>query len=320
MNCYCFLLLLTGPFAADTGTYDRPPFPELEKYAGMHGKVLSVSEQQWTPLPGTVISDTLRRDVAAAGLQPGGTETVLWDSSGRPVSHTIAAEAGKKKMPVWSRRFYYREGRLDAAAVREEGQLADSVAFRYNRKGQVIDYRRYDDRRQLAYKVTYTYKEDRLFMVRKKNRENFPVAMIRYRYEGDKLAEARHFDEQQQLVEIRSYSSTATPEGHLHNSSAVKDAAGNLREGSSRIVDGQGHLLELNELNGEREVVHYYRCRYNAYGLPEEEEERSASQSGTRVSYYLYDARRNWIRRDVFTGGKLSAVFLRTIGYAEAGK
>ncbi len=315
------VLFLLIPFLCKAEDYDKLPFQKDRKYYRLKGAVVHISEKKWVPSKDSVIFNT------AAAIMPDNSYTLehaeetTFDTSGAILTLSISEleDRKKDKMKTTKRYFFYRKNLLAGVSNMEEDKRADSVMFQYRKNGLVEHYALFNDKDKLVYKVTYVYKDDRIFTVRKNNEENFPVSMIKYKYNKDQLMETQHFNDQYQLVEIRRYSMKHMQDGTTSDSYVIMDDKGNIKEGLALIKDKEDRVLERSVVNDKREVTEYNRYTYDEHGYPVEEKIFSMLGEVVIVNKYKYDEQGNWIKKEVYHNNLLQAVVLRDIQYASVG-
>lgn len=317
MRSLLFLLLSFGcSIYLPAREYDRLPAATTRAAFGFKGAVLQVTEKEWTPPSDSLIPLSAGPVMPGPAYQLQRSQAWRFDTTGHifSINRSDPDERKRKAMKESGDLYYYRQGRLIAVATAENGKPADSVAYRYLKNGLMDDYQVFDGKEALQYKFTYAYRNGRLSLLRKKDKENLVIAMTKYKYDGAQLAETQHFDANLRLAETRRYSRKQADDG-LQESYAVTDAAGKMKEGASWITDNQGRLQERNKINSNREVTEFHSYQYGPQDDPMAEKIFGYQEEATIVHRYTYDEQQNWTKRETFYNGLLQTVTVRELQY-----
>lgn len=288
---------------------------DLKQYQ-LKGTVLGLQEQQWIPSPDSLFYSTAASFTPDNSYRAESSCDITFDTSGNVLTlrRSEPDERKRNEQKESSQVFYYRAGKLIAYAAKEKEQ-PDSVAYTYRKHGLIDHYTVFNGKGDLQYKMTYVYKNGRVATLRRNDKGNMPVAMIKYKYDGDRLTETQHFDEQYRLTETRRYSTRQMNDGEQNESYSVTGADGQMKSGLSLVKDKEGRILEQSTINGNREVTEYHKFVYDAQGLPVEEKVFSEVQEIAITNRYVYDDKGNWTKKEVFHNGQLHSVFLRKVLY-----
>lgn len=282
----------------------------------LHGPVLKVSEKSWAPPPDSLFYSTRDSFTLDAQYTLTSISELTFDTSGHILMARTQRPDKRKNTPelVTEEWFYYDGRELSAyTGLHEEG--SDSVSFVYRKNGQVDYYAVFNDKRDLQYRMTFTFKNGRVTTVRKKDEGNMPVAMIKYYYSKGKLRETQHFDVNYRLYETRRYADQPAKEGRHNESFSVTDADGHIKSGLSLVKDSEDRILEQSLVNDKREVTDYRSFVYDDKGQPVAQKIFSATEEATVTNRYKYDEAGNWIRKETFYNGALRNIVLREFQY-----
>ncbi|WP_118951301.1 hypothetical protein [Taibaiella helva] len=307
----CFFFFITSS-AQD---YDLQTVQKDRSAQGFKGAVMQVTERQWVPAAGAMPSSAQAPD-SSYSLEH--SITWVFDSSGRALSvqRRDPDERRRKALTDTGAVFYYNKGKLVALSTSKENKRADSVSYRYLRNGLPDQCLVFDSKDALRYKITYAYRNGQVSMLRRKDKDNMVIAMIRYQYNSSgHLVESRHFDQQLRLTEIRRYSVRQDSKGE-QGSYSVTGADGKMKGGASWVKDAAGRTLEENQVNGDREVTEFRNYTYGVEADPVSEKTFNAFVENDITYRYTYDEQQNWIRKEAYNDvGLLRSVTLRTIRY-----
>ncbi len=305
------------PFISPAQDYDLPAIEKILSAYAAKGNAMQVAEREWLPPAGTQVL----RDRAASGPDSSYSQerSAMWafDSAGHILSiqHREPDEHVRKGLAETQTAFYYNtQGKLIALSTGAGGKREDSVTYHYLKNGRVADYMVFNGKNELQYKITYTYKGGQVSMLRKKDRENMAIAMIRYKYGNGQLMETQHFDRNFRLTETRRYSNKQEG-GREQGSFAIMGADGKMKGGASWIKDKEGRIWEENEINGDREVTAHRSYTYDTGTEPVSGKVFDALEESNITYRYTYDAQQNWIRRETYYDDLLRSVTLREIQY-----
>lgn len=317
MRSFLLLLLSIGySIYLPAREYDQLPQATTRAAFGFKGAVVQVTEKEWAPPADSLIPLSVGTVTPGPAYLLQRSQAWLFDTTGNifSINRSDPDERKRKAMKESGDLYYYQKGRLIAVATAGNGKPADSVAYHYLKNGLMDDYQVFDNRGVLQYKFTYAYRNGRLSLLRKKDKENLVVAMTKYRYDGAQLMETQHFDANLRLAETRRYSRKQA-EGSVQESYAVTDAAGKMKEGASWSSDGRGRLQEKNKINSDREVTEFHSYQYGDQDDPVAEKIFGYQEEAAIVHRYTYDEQQNWTKRETFYNGLLQSVTLREIRY-----
>jgi hypothetical protein len=310
------LLFLFTATVSSAQQYDEIPAQTQRTFYHVKGPVQNLKEQKWIPsADSTVFAATTIVNVDNSYK----LEQALvldFNENGYLTKQVSSETEGKKKnkMKEQSRLFYYRGNKLIGLINTEDNKRVDSVEFHYRKKGQMDYYRLFNTRGNNIAEVDFTYKNGKVFSVRKKNEEHLPVSTVKYIYKDGKIVETQHFNGQSYRFETRKYSNHIV-DGKINDSYSVLDDKGNLKEGLLLVKDSTGRLLERNVISDERKVMEYNGYQYNTNGDIETEKLFNAAVELTIINRYTYDDHSNWTKKEIFYNGILNAVVTREIKY-----
>jgi len=254
------------------------------------------------------------------GFEPVKELILQFDSSGNlTYSKEITIKAGKKKDEANTESFYiYTNGLLNTKTIRENSRETDSIVFNYDRYKRVSSYLSYDSKGRSRYKYTFTYNSrQQLTTIRRKNEENFPVEMIKLRYDSNgHLAEQQFFDDNMRKVRVIDYDNHPSDSAGLYNKSILAyNESGRLISGEITINTQRGLLLEKSIIDSAKKVIDYRVFRYNDHD-DIEEEKLFANMEDIKVNYkYTYDENGNWTEKVVSVNDSIAGIITRTIEY-----
>lgn len=313
------LILLLFLFITSTSAaqeYDKLPTQTQRAFYQLKDQVQSVKEEKWVPAAdSTVFVATTKINVDSSYNMEQGL--IMDFNNDGYLTRQVSSEAEgrkKNKFREQTKLLYYRDNRLQSMSNASEGRTIDSVAYHYRKKGQMDYYQLFNAKGELLSRADFVYKNGKLFSVRKKNKELFPVSTVKYFYKDDKLSETRHFDGQSRQTETKKFSNR-TIDHKMNESYSVLDEKGNLKEGLLLVKDSTGRLLERSVISDERKVMEYNGYQYNPNGDVEIEKLFNASVELTITNRYTYDEQGNWTRKEIFYNGILNAVVVREIKY-----
>lgn len=281
--------------------------------------------------PVTVITKTLKppKDsmvlLSDAPLATGPAWTVIkeeqlkFDSLSGMLQQQNVKELQKKKETSRTTSYWYKqpEARVMAQSSYADNRLEDSAVLKYNRSGLLLQYISYNNKAQMAFRVTYTYdRKKQLTIIRKLNEDDFPVAMIKYKYSSTGLlTETQHFDKNFRQVASKKYSIKREKDGSVNLSAATYNDLNALQEGYTQVKDTAGHVLEESQVDKDRHISEYHGYEYNVQGDPVAEKTISATIEQHLVYRYRYDEQKNWISREIYNNEQLQSVEERSISY-----
>lgn len=311
-----FLCFFSASFSfADE--YDLLPVQQNRKLLKLNGDVSFMKEQKWILKNDSAIYSTtssLNVDDKFIMLR---SEEASFDNIGNILNLKTSTQKDEKqdKMKDSIRYFYYDKNRVIAIVNKSEGKMLDSIEFHYLRKGLLDYYRLFGANGKVQYKITYVYKNKKVFTIRKKNDENLSISMIKFKYKEDKLSECQFYDDQFKLIEIRRFASRSNIEGNKDESYSVTDAAGIMKGGLTMTRDKSGNVLEQSAIDGERTVSEYDSYKYDGRGNRTEAKIFSATQEIHFEYRYTYDTNNNWVKKEVFANDLLTSIVTRDYTY-----
>lgn len=298
--------------------YDLLPVQQNRKVLRLNGNVIGMKEQKFVLTRDTAIYNTVTNinldDKLFIMVR---SEEAAFDANGNILSLKTSAlvDAKHNKMKDSTRLFYYKDDRLTGIQYISENRRNDSFEFHYLKKGLLDYYRLTNGSGGVEYKITYVYKDKKVFTVRKKNKDNFAIAMIKFKYKDDKVSEWQYYDEQFRNTETRRFSYRKNKEGNTDESHAVLDANGTLKGGMTTLKDSSGNILEQSVIDSSRVVTAYFNYEYDTHQNRIKEKMYLGMEQANIENRYLYDEQGNWIRKEVFTNDILTAVITRSYNY-----
>lgn len=246
-------------------------------------------------------------------------EQLQFDTATGLLRSSVTKEVQKKKTEQVTANYWYKkpDGRFTARSNYKENRLEDSAFLKYNKSGQLLQYVSYDNKGKTIFRVTYTYdRKKQLTIIRKLNEDDFPVAMIKYKYAASGLlTETQHFDKNFRQVATKKYSIKREQDGTVNLSSATYNDLNALQEGLTQVKDAKGNLLEESQVDQDRRISEYHGYEYNEHGDLAAEKTISETIEQYMVYHYRYDDKNNWTSRETYKNEELQSVDERTITY-----
>ncbi|MFT4063046.1 MAG: hypothetical protein QM642_11905 [Edaphocola sp.] len=317
-----FKLLLSLPLVAvhfcNAANIDSLVSPKDRNYFSLKGAVKSFAAKTYIPPTHTVAFSGTAQAILP-NYKNESSMAATFDTTGRLASLTVAAPAHYKsgKITETKGRYYYRNDKLVALARQEEGKPLDSIELRYKRNGKQEYYRIFDARGKVRSQYTFTWRADKLTMMRERNGENFPIGTTKYVYQNDCLSEVQELDDQLRMGKIKRMATRKENNGNTSQSFSTSNGAGKLIEGSTRLRDAAGHLLEESLINDERQVTSSTIFTYNQNGDAVTEKHFDLLGEAMFDMVYQYDNHKNWIQKDMYQSGILVSSTIRTYEYFE---
>ncbi|HEU4608428.1 MAG TPA: hypothetical protein VFS31_09990, partial [Chitinophagaceae bacterium] len=163
------LVLFLSVYVCPAQDYDKLPGQKDRQSFGLKGLVRQLSEKQWRPAGDSLVV------IGAKGIGPDSSyilersDEAVFDSLGNMQS-LVSNDPDERKRRALKQTvhyYYYQKERMSAIRIKEEGSPADSLAFTWRKNGQADHYSLYNGKNELQYKMTYAYKNGKLFTARK---------------------------------------------------------------------------------------------------------------------------------------------------------
>lgn len=316
------VLILSGSFIVSgvyAGEYDMLPVQQNRKALKLNGIVTSMKEQKYVLVKDTAIYNTVSLINLDDNFIVVRSEEASFDNIGNILSLKTSAlvDAKRNRMKDSSRLFYYKNDKIIGIQNLSEGKRTDSFEFHYLKKGLLDYYRLFDVNGGVAYKMTYTYKNRKVFIIRKKDKGNALVAMIRCKYKDDKISEWQYYNDQMKNSETRRFAYKVNSEGNINESYSMSDANGILRGGLTVLKDPSGNVLEQSVVDSSRNVTAYFNYQYDDKQNKIKEKIYLGMEVANVENRYTYDSHNNWTKKEIFTNDVLTAVVTRSYNYGE---
>lgn len=315
------LLLLAGILSGlfvHADEYDFLPVQQNRKMLKLNGNITAMKEQKFVLTADTAIYNTVTDIALDDKFIMVRSEEATFNAEGNILKLTTSSltDAKRNKMKDSTSLFYYKDGRLTGIQHISENRRNDSFEFHYLKKGLLDYYRLTNGSGGVEYKMTYVYKNKKVFTVRKKNKDNFAVAMIKFKYKDDRVSEWQYYDEQFRNTETRRFSYRKNKDGNIDESYAVLDADGNLKGGMTTLKDLSGNVLEQSVIDSGRTVSAYFSYEYDVHQNRIKEKMYLGMEQADIENRYIYDEHNNWTRKEIFTNGVLTAIVTRSYNYS----
>lgn len=314
------LLVLSGCFfvaAVHAGEYDMLPVQQNRSALKLNGIVTSMKEQKYLLTKDTAIYNTISLVNLDEKFIIVRSEEATFDDAGNILSlkTNTLVDAKRNRMKDSARLFYYKNDKIIGIQNMSEGKRSDFFEFHYLRKGLLDYYRLFDVNGGVEYKMTYSYKGKKPFIIRKKDKDNRLVAMMRCKYKDDKISEWQYYNDQIQNTETRRFAYKVNQDGNINESYSVSNANGILMGGMTLLRDPSGNILEQSVVDSSRNVTAYFNYQYDAAKNKIKEKIYLGLEVANIENRYTYDSHNNWTRKEIFTNDVLTAVITRSYNY-----
>jgi hypothetical protein len=246
-------------------------------------------------------------------------EQLQFDTAAGLLQRSVIKEIQRKKEEQVTVNYWYKrqDRRFIAQSNYKENKLEDSAFLKYNKSGQLLQYISYNNKGKTIFRVTYTYdRKKQLTIIRKLNEDDFPVAMVKYKYAASGLlTETQHFDKNFRQVATKKYSVKREQDGSVNLSSATYNDLNTLQEGLTQVKDAEGRLVEESQVDQDRRISEYHGYEYNEHGDLAGEKTISETIEQHMVYRYRYDNKNNWTSRETYKNEELQSVEERTLTY-----
>lgn len=312
-----FLFLLISALKTSADEYDMLPVQQNRKTLKLNGAVMAMKEQKWVLTTDTAIYNTVSSIKIDSNFLLVRTEEASFNNNGNIQKlATYSFSNSKKDKTIDSiRYFYYAKDKIAAITNEAGNKQTDSFEFHYTRKGLLDYYRLFNANGSIQYKITYVYKNKKVFTIRKKNADNFAISMIKFFYKDDKLHECQYFDDQFRHVETRRFASMKNSDNNINESYSTSDGNNILKGGITIQKDSLGNILEQSIVDSNRNVSAYYNFKYDKQNNRTSEKVYTDLQQKTIENRYTYDIQNNWTKKEIFTDGILTAIITRNLTY-----
>lgn len=268
----------------------------------------------------TILSVALRPEIRA--LDTFGNLHITFDSTGKIISSKKTGISFGKKIADPTETFYvYSNGLLMYEVNKSKDKLVDSTAYDYGRFDRINSYTVYNNRKRVLYRYTFTYNSSRqMSTIRRRNEENYPVEMIKLKYDNDGiLTEQQFYDDNMKHVSTAAFNTNLDENGRSNGTLLWTDGEGNLLSGTMTVADSSGLLLEKNTIDKDRKVTNYNTYRYNEQGDLASAKLFANMENIEIEITYKYDANGNWTEKQFSLNGKIIQVTTRNIQYSIEG-
>ena len=242
---------------------------------------------------------------------------LVFDSMGRLVNRQVDSfDMGGKMVRKNEERYYFGGERLMAMASFEDGKLKDSISLSYNRKGYIDEQARYDKRHRIQGFVQYFYRNDKVFNIKQRDADRRQKRFIRmeYNYSG-RITERQEMDENMRVAVTVEYSYDTLDDGSIQVNEFNYDGERNLTGMDGHIINKQGQLAELSEIDADKRMKRQSTYTYNDRGIIASERTFTTIKEGYTFTYG-YDEQGNWKTRHRFSEGLPTAKTHRVISYS----
>ncbi|KAA5536804.1 hypothetical protein F0919_03800 [Taibaiella lutea] len=285
----------------------------------LNGNVIGMKEQKYVLTKDTAIYNTIGTIKLDDKFIIVRSEEATFDINGNILNLKTSSlvDVKRNKMKDSMRVFYYKNDKLIGIRNISENKPADSFEFHYLRKGLLDYYRSFDVNGGVDYKMTYVYKGKKVFTIRKKDKGNFAIAMIKLKYKEDRISEWEYYDKEFRNTETRRFSYKENKDGNFDESYAVVDGNGTLRGGMTLLKDPSGNILEQSVVDSGRTVTAYFQYQYDTHQNKIKEKIYLGLEQANVENRYTYDTHDNWTRKEIFTNDVLTAIVTRSYNYGE---
>lgn len=258
--------------------------------------------------------------IGISGLDTTRELIIKFDSSGKMLYKNETPLITDVKRDEKSTEYFYRydHGQLITKASRQNGHLIDSVFFDYDRRNRISSYIVYDNKSRVRHKYTFTYNSlQQLITIRRKNEENFPVEMIKLKYDKEgSLTEQQFFDDNMKKIKVIAFNDHLSDSTGYYNSTILTySETGQLASGEMKVKTADGFLLENSAIDSTKKVTHYHTLSYNEQKDIEEERLFANMENITATYKYKYDEHGNWTEKVITINDKPVIIASRTYEY-----
>lgn len=292
---------------AQSVAQDMTAVPEMPKLSDFHlpGNVQSLYTIQYAiqlrdrVMPdSTVFTDTL--------LTKSKEVNYIFNEHGHLLSLRSDSfdEKGKIIISKETKYYYGPKGKLAGVAHFDDSKMADSVYIGYNRHDMVDEQVYYDRKGRKEGRVQYFYRNDRVFNVKVRDKDEMLLSFIRFEY--DAAGNLRKKEIKGNTLQYESslkYSYDTMNNGYVQINEY--DYAGQYKVMGMRgkVYDTVGRLVEFNTADSNKRIVESGTIEYNNMGLPASE--LIFTMYKYDYSYlYEYDENGYWKTRRKFEQGK----------------
>jgi len=322
-----------------------PAFPDYSmKYTGILWLLIfftRTSAQDYTPLSytipdlsfynlkGTVAEVRLQTSVSvgtdmtlpgtleAAGIDSFKELILKFDSTGKLWYKKEMATTAKKEETT--EYFYnYLHNLPVSRIIRKNNKVTDSITYDYDRRKRISSYLAYDGRGRISYKYTFTYNSrQQLITIRRKNEENFPVEMIKIKYDEEgRLSEQQFFDDNMKKMKVIDFNSHRDDSTGFYNRTILTyNDTGQLVSGIMTVNTAAELMLEQSIVDGNKKVTDYRTYRYTGQNNIEEEKIFADMENTVIIYKYKYDEYGNWIEKVAMVNDNPAIITSRNIIY-----
>lgn len=300
----CLLQLI---FIAPSVAQDKTALPEMLGWANFHlpPNVQSVYTVQYAirlqdrVMPdSTVFVDTL--------LTKSKETNYTFNEHGHLLSLRSDSfdEKGKTIVSRETKYHYGPEDKLSGVVRFVDDKMSDSVYIGYNRHGKVDEQLYYDRKGRKEGRVQYFYRNNRVFNVKIRDRDEVLLSFVRYEYDaaGNLLKKEINGNTLQYESSLK-YSYDTLDNGYVQINEYDYAGQYKIMGMHGKVYDKEGRLVEFNVADSNKRIVESGTIKYNERGLPMSE--LTFAMYKYDYSYlYEYDENGYWKTRRMLEQGK----------------
>ncbi len=216
--------------------------------------------------------------------------------------------------------YHFVNRRLTSYACFKTDKRIDSVSIVYDRKNKVKEKVMFDRTHKISQRITYTYANDSLFTIRKKDADNNIDNMLKITYDpASSSKEIILLNDLLQKVSRNVIITEHKNSGNIYFTKYLYNANDSCISMHSSLIDSNGHIIESMIMNGDKKVDDYRTYKYEKDKVIEEHV--FANESEQRISYtYKYDKLNNITDILTFVEGNPVKEMHRDIIYRKTNK
>ncbi len=210
---------------------------------------------------------------------------------------------------------YNEKGNIIEETYYEDGILEAKTTYKYDKKGNKIEFNQYDSDGSLVFKTTY--KHDEKGNEKEKNDWNSDGSLdvkyiYKYNEKGNKIEEC--YDEDGVLLETSTFK---YDEGGNETEHIEYDSKGSLLRKETCKYDKKGNRIEASDYDSDGSFIHKWTYEYNEKGNAIEKSYNHFGGSKSKYTYKHeeYDKNGNWLKQIYFVADKPTEIFKRKIEY-----
>jgi hypothetical protein len=215
-------------------------------------------------------------------------------------------------------RYNYIKGHIEYVIGTKDGQLSDSVAYKYSgRRLSMLE--QYDGKQRYTGRVQFFANKDKMLStISYKDKDLELIKMTKHWYDPEKtLLSTTYHDNTQRLLLTKKYEADTDSAGRKHVKIFDYAKPDTCTGMTSYLLDDAGNHLE-DVTQDERGNVSYYSTNvHNEYGHITEQV--TFTERKVKLSYtYEYDEHKNWVIKRIYTDGVPTTFVRRTLFYRNA--